>query len=535
MEISFDFNYLSSVLDIFTHNPFYILGVLLYRGAWLLALVSLLWGLYFARLRILKENFIRNYEYSMIAIDVPKNSEQNIKAIEELFNTIHGIKHGRTQWAKYVLGSDQLWISLEIVSIEGYIQYLVRAPSYYMGTITSTIYAHYPEAEITEVEDYMSLIPDDLYKKESKYKSFLMDIFFKKDSYYPIKTFSDFEHGLSQTFVDPLASLLEIMSKIGPGEFLGIMIIARPSDNKTLVGGGEKMISGLMGRASKSAGGFTDKLFNQIDQTIDYLSETVYTLWGDVKDEKDVSSTLNLLTSREKSTVAAVENKLNKLIYEAKIKTCYIAPKDKYTPAKGRWTIQGSFKQFENFNQFDFKKNTDPDYWRTEQRVRHLTKDYVRRFKLRDTFDSKSIFLSTEELATMYHFPTITVKAPMVRTTTSKTVEPPGDLPLESQIQSNFVKDDILDEKIKNGETITLKDFQKSPGIDMENKRFEAKFAKNKNQKDQCQKEFKKDEEAKIFQNIQDNLSSVEEDQQILSQGENMDSGNPPDNLPIIE
>ncbi|MDD4289706.1 MAG: hypothetical protein PHH83_00325 [Patescibacteria group bacterium] len=526
MTISIDYNYLYSVLDIFRHNPIYILGILIYRGAWLLALVSLFWGLYFANFEKKRRSFINNYEYSMIAIDVPKNNEQNTKAIEELFNTIHGIKHGRTNWAKYVQGSQQLWISLEIVSIEGYIQYLVRAPSYYMGTIISTIYAHYPEAEITEVEDYMSLIPDNLHTKEAKYKPFLMDIFFKKDDFYPIKTFSDFEHGLSQTFVDPLASLLEIMSKIGPGEFLSIVILARPSDNKALIGGGEKTIGGLMGRASKSTSGFTDKVFKNIDWTIDYLSETIYKLWGDVKDEKDIAATLNLLTSREKATIAAIENKLNKLIYEVKIKTCYLAPADKYTPAKGRWTIQGFFKQFENFNQFDFKKNTDPDYWKTEQRKKMLTKSYVRRFKLRDTFESKSLFLSTEELATLYHFPTITVKAPMIRTTTTKTVEPPSDLPLESQIESGFVKNNIIDEKLKNNEPITLKDLQEPVNIDMDNKRFEAKFAKDKNEKNKFIKEFKQDEDNKKFNNV------IINNQQKTN---NIIDNNPPDNLPIIE
>jgi hypothetical protein len=521
MQISLDSTYLLSLVNIFQHNPFYVLGILIYKGGWLLCLVSLAWGLYFAHFEKKKRDFINNNDYSMIAIDVPKDNEQNIKAIEELFNTIHGIKHGRTNWAKYIQGSQQLWLSLEIVSIEGYIQYLVRAPSYYMGTITSTIYAYYPEAEITEVEDYMSLIPDNLHEKGSKYKSFLMDASFKKDDYYPLKTFSDFEHGLSQTFVDPIASLLEIMSKIGPGEFLGIMIIARPSDNKALVRGGEKTIAGLMGRASKSVESFSDKIFKGIDWTIDYVSETVYKLWGDVKDEKELGSTLNLLTSREKATVSAIENKLNKLIYEAKIKTCYIAPKDKFTPAKGRWTIVGSLKQFENFNQFDFKKNTDPDYWRTEQRKKALTKS--------------SIFLSTEELATMYHFPTITVKAPMVRTTSTKTVEPPGDLPLETQIKSSFIKDELLDEKINNNEPITLKDLQQSSTVDMENKQFEAKFAKNINQKDRYQKEFRKDEEAKIFQNTHINTPSVEKDKPILNQDENIKPGDPPANLPIIE
>jgi len=50
MTISIDYNYLYSVLDIFRHNPIYILGILMYRGAWLVAIVSLLWGFYFSRL-----------------------------------------------------------------------------------------------------------------------------------------------------------------------------------------------------------------------------------------------------------------------------------------------------------------------------------------------------------------------------------------------------------------------------------------------------------------------------------------------------
>lgn len=537
MQISIDYNYLNYLISIFKNNPIVLFGILLAKGAWLPLLISTGWGLYFVHLYNLKRKFLKKYTYKIIAIDVPKDNEQTIKAIEELFNTVHGIKHGRTAWETYTKGSAQLWISLEIVSIEGYIQFLVRAPDYYMETITSTIYAHYPEAEITEVEDYMSLIPDNLWTKETKYKAFLMEGALKKPNFYPIKVYSEFEHSMSQTFVDPMASLLEIMSKIGPGEFLGIVILARPSDNKAVASGGQKIISKLMGRAPKATDTITDKMINGVIKGMDYFSESVYSLWGDIStSDKKESASLNLLTSMERNTIAAIENKLNKIIFETKIKTCYIAPKEKYAVAKGRFTIQGAFKQFDSFNQFDFTKNTDPNYWGKNARVRSLTKSYVRRFKERNIFESRSAFLSTEELATIWHFPSITVKAPMVRTIGTKTVEPPSDLPLDNNLESMLINSNVIDEKLAKKQIIELKQPERQTNvIDIENKKFEAKFTKDKNLKDQYQKEFKKDEEAKIFQNIQNGLSEIKKDQQILSQGESRDYKTPPDNLPILE
>ena len=537
MQISIDYNYLLSVLLILKHNPIVAFWILLVRGGWLLFVISIIVGLYYTYLYHIRRKFIRDYGYTMLAIDVPKNNEQSIKAIEELFNTIHGIKHGRTQWEIYTKGDMQLWLSLEIVSIEGYIQFLIRAPKYYVPTVTSTIYAHYPEAEITEVEDYMSLIPSDIWKKESKYKSFLMDLSFKKPDFYPLKTYSEFEHSMSQTFIDPMASLLEIMSKIGPGEFLGVMFLVRPSDNKFMTDRAEKVISKMMGRATETTDRLIDKMFNGINKGIDYFSESVYSLWGDIEDSaQEEKVKLNLLTSNERNTITAIENKLSKIIFETRVKTCYIAPKEKYMVAKGRFTIQGSFKQFENYNQWDFEKNTTPDYWGKEARIRSLTKDFIRRYINRDTFESKSIFLSTEELATLYHFPTITVKAPMLRTTGTKTTEPPYDLPLEKNSESIFLKDNVIDEKLNNKEVIDLnKNNEEIDNLDLDNKKYEAKFTKNQNEKDKYIKEFRKDEEGKIFQNAQNNLSSIKKDESNVNQGENKNSNTPPDNLPIIE
>ena len=40
------------------------------------------------------------------------------------------------------------------------------------------------------------------------------------------------------------------------------------------------------------------------------------------------------------------------------------------------------------------------------------------------------VFLNVEELATIWHFPTITIKAPLVKKSESKRAEPPSGLPI---------------------------------------------------------------------------------------------------------
>ena len=49
--------------------------------------------------------------------------------------------------------------SFELVSIDGYIQYLIRTPKRYRDLIESAIYAQYPDAEISEAVDYTENIP----------------------------------------------------------------------------------------------------------------------------------------------------------------------------------------------------------------------------------------------------------------------------------------------------------------------------------------------------------------------------------------
>jgi hypothetical protein len=59
-------------------------------------------------------------------VDVPRMNEQTAKAVEHIFSTIAGAYSGLDRFEKYWLGKFQPSFSFEIVSIGGYVQFLVH-------------------------------------------------------------------------------------------------------------------------------------------------------------------------------------------------------------------------------------------------------------------------------------------------------------------------------------------------------------------------------------------------------------------------
>jgi len=514
MEIIID---LSSITNGLGPNPFVNIANLFINGGWVVLLISLIWGFYFVYLYYKRRQFVKKAEFTLLAIDVPKDNEQTIKAVEELFNALHGIKHGRTMWDKYIKGHLQLWFSFEIVSIEGYIQFLIRTPFRFKEVVKSAVYAHYPDADITEVEDYMNLIPMDANTKDSKYGGWGMEYYFTKPHYLPLKTYPNFEHALSQIYVDPLASLLEIMSKAGPGEFIGIMIMAQPINNDDVEKYGKKRIAEIMGQTPNSKDGLSDKMINAFLKGMNSVSEGVYQLWGDIEENPEMHPMMKMLTPGERTTVGAIENKIGKLNFEVRIKSCYICPSEKFDVSKGIYGILGAFKQFNDLNALKAEK-TKADYFFIKTRRRYLVKRFLRRYTERNFFEKKFITLCSEEMASIFHFPQIYVRAPLIKKAETKTVEPPTGLPLETDLKSEFIQDQEIAKKLTEKEIIDL---------NIDNKQFESKFAKDKDQKKEFEKEFKK-EELETNKKPPVNLPTSK-------QRDKKGSLKPPPNLPFVE
>jgi len=528
MQIYVDFN---NILYNLQGNPLQLYARLFMKGGWLILLLSLIWGFYFSYIYLKKRKYIKTVKYTLFAIDVPKENEKSIKAVEELFNTLHGIISTKTEWEIKMLGRMQLWFGLEIVSIEGYIQFLFRTPSRYNELVKSAIYAQYPDAELTEVEDYMSLIPKDADEPDSKYAGWGMDWYLDKPDYLPLKTYLDFEYSLDKSFIDPMASLLEVMSKLSPGEFIGVMIMIQPTkDRQTDINErAQKEIDELMGKKSNAKETIWDKMTNGIIKGVDKISEGVYELWGDIEEgQEDERLALKMLTPGERAKILAIETKCGKLKYNTRIKTCYVAPKERFSKARGYNGIQGAMKQFDNYNRFKAVK-TKAKYFVTRKRKYWKVRRFLRRYTERNFLETKSSILTSDELATLYHFPHRDVMAPLVKKAETKSVEPPTGLPLEEQTKSELFDDaqkKNIQKQIKKGETIDL---------NLDNKFFESQYAKDQEEKKKFQKKFQKDEQGEN-NSVPNNLpispkKSEKKDKNNASQGHL----EPPSNLPFVK
>lgn len=515
MQIYIDQNQLLQIMNY--DDPFSLLWFFLIHGGWLVFLVSAAWGYYFLWREWKRREVLWNMPYTIFAIDIPKDNEQTVKAVEEIMDTLHGIKSAPTAKEDFILGFIQLWISFEIISIEGYVQFLIRAPKKFNDMIKSVVYAHYPEAEMTEVEDYMDIIPKNANDPDSKFKGFGMDFYLGAPAYRPIKTYMNFEHSMSQTYIDPLANILELMGKMGPGEFMGIMILARPVDAEDVIAAGKKQIEKTMGRAETVTKNLFDKMWDGAAKNVNYFTEEVLKIWGDLpsKDEKDLSM-FQALTPGERSTIQNIEGKIYSYLWEARILSLYIAPKEKFLIGRALYGIQGIFRQFAFENQFKNKK-TKADYLFKVDREKKNVQDFIRRFTHRNTFETIPLILSSAELASIYHFPDLNVKAPSLKRTESKTVQPPTQLPFETAVESKlFSEDKLVDEKIDKKEIIDL---------DLDNKYFESKFAKDKQEKNNATQEFLEDLR---------NENKMQPTNDILEETDEQKT-EPPSNLPFVE
>ena len=486
MDITIDIN---RIFDIINQHPASLLWYLISHGGWLVLIIAFLSSAFSGRLWLKRREYQLAVEQTLLAIDIPKDNEQSLVAVEQIFVTLAGIKSKGNLIERYWYGKTQMSFSLEIISLEGYIQFLIRTPSQFRDLVEAAVYAQYPEAEITEVEDYIKLIPEDVHRLDSNYNLWGTEFTLAKFSAYPVKTYRSFEHPLTQIFVDPMASMLEVMSKLGPGEQLGLQLVIAPVDDDWKERG-YLLVKKLIGEKSAASKNMTDKLIEASAVGLEKFSETIYKIWGDIEDKDDekVAQTLyQHLTVNQKGVVEAIENKLAKISFATSFRVYYLAHVDKFKKGRGVNPIIGAINQFNSSDLNAFKKNkrftTDADYFFVKRRISRIQKKLLKLYKKRWQKKSREFFLGTEELATIYHFPTITVKAPLLKKAESKKAEAPTTLPLEEVRQSEFFKTEQSEQGTNESAPSEEPDYtiaESLPGYDFDNDYFEDRFKKDK-------------------------------------------------------
>ncbi|MDD5164767.1 MAG: hypothetical protein PHF10_01570 [Patescibacteria group bacterium] len=386
----------------------------------------------------LQDQYVSKQEYVLLALDVPRNNEQGPEAVERMFAYLSGAKG---------TGPAELPISVEIISVASHIQFLIRIASQFRDLAEAAIYASYPDAEIVEVEDYTKEMPDKF--PNDKYDLWGADFTLYNKNAYPIRTYTNFEHTMSGELKDPMIDMLEILGKLQEGEQVWIQIIIKVSAKGTKKES-ETVIKKIMGEKVKSQKTISEQLINIPIEFLQAATIITPPTAGSSSPEKQKT-----VSPGERKIIEAIQNKASKISFETKMRIIYIAEKEVFNKSRGVIGVLGALNTVNTLdmnglmpdktaktliNMYETSKSSSPKQtaimaaykkrggnWKIESQSQKDWKKFLDFLTI--SSPSKKDILNIEELATLYHFPVIASRVPLVKKTGSKRGEPPFSLP----------------------------------------------------------------------------------------------------------
>jgi hypothetical protein len=157
------------------------------------------------------------------------------------------------------------------------------------------------------------------------------------------------------------------------------------------------------------------------------------------KNDNDPPSMMLHLPPNVRVVVESIGMKISKLGFDTKFRAVYLGKKGIFTKARVPG-ILGAIKQFNSMDMNGFKPDkkmkTSRDYFFVDQKVNALKRRILLGYKYRSNWAGRSLYvLNIEELASLWHFPVITVKAPQVKKSDAKRGEPPVALPVGDEVE----------------------------------------------------------------------------------------------------
>lgn len=395
-------------------------------------------------LSYIQEHYIRTTPYVLLEMQIPREGKRPPRAMEQVFMSLHAIRNSasdfKEQWWD---GEVPYTFSCEAISLGGEVHFYIRVPAIRRNHVEAAIYASYPDVEIRESEDYVTRLPHTIDELEAKsYKLFGNELILANNDVYPIMTYVDFEVNVEEKELDPVAALLETLSRIRPTEHLWMQILVRPLVDdwahdhiSAWHKKGEDEIKQIQERTGKR------KMFSPQFGEFVMIDRAP----GDVEMMKQVDRTIA------------------KPGFDTVIRYLYISPKETFSATFGRRSILLAMNQYANETYNKFKHNTAAwtlaKFWyfphifpkrRAYARRRRIYKNYQERMAYPYRFMSvllkmrffdwgwkawrkgaRSVILNAEELATIFHLPTMPVlTGPLIKRVESRKVGPPAGLPI---------------------------------------------------------------------------------------------------------
>lgn len=399
-----------------------------------------------------------DYNYSKgkwvtLEIVPPKEVLTPLKAMEDVFSVTWGPLYNPANWREvWCEGAYSPWMSWEIASIEGSLHFYLRVLTEHRLAAETILYSHYPELEIHEVQDYTKSVPQNIPNQE--WDVYGEDFVLGRSPAYPIKTYEKFfepqgeKISAEEKRIDPTASLLEMMSKLGPGENYWIQVSTAAlfdTDEPQWKKEAEKIIAKISKRPIKKEKTLLEEMTEVAYNLIvgphkEGVGEKAKYKWLERAKSEEGEREM-VITPGEREIITEIENKMKKTAFLTTVRGVYVAKRENWRPSH-RVIARPYFSHFQthNLNYLVFSKDTRPKtHYVFRRRIPFLrTRRMFRNFVLRfppffPNLIRDCAVLSAEELATLFHFPlkVTGLVLPTMPRVESKRGGPPPNLPTE--------------------------------------------------------------------------------------------------------
>ena len=360
-----------------------------------------------------KGRLVRALNMSLFLVTLPKVSlddknkkpfKEMVAVMEQFYASLSNLKEKGLR--AFLYGQPIFTFEMAVASVGEEISFYVACPRRLRDVMEKQIHGFFPIADVRPVEDYNIF--------NSQGVSFGSYLFAGRGKSLPFKTYQGLE-------TDPLNEIVNALSKLdSEGEGAAIQLILRPSKAKRW-----RKISLKIARDMQKGHHYNLSKI-RVDRTpFHFLMDLLTGSALGLNKKEAPSSGPPSVTPLNTEVIKALEGKASKIAYEANI-NLVVSAKMSEQAEQILLQLESAFAQFNALNLNLLKSSRAGGGW-------NLRKLFYN-FSFRVFDPGRKIILSTEELASIYHFPTTEVETPKVKFIKSKQAAPPPNMPTQGLI-----------------------------------------------------------------------------------------------------
>lgn len=334
----------------------------------------------------------------ILEVSVDRLNEKWVFVAEQILNILHNTLEEKSflYWTKEIKSPE---FSFEIANIWWVIRFFFIVEEDYKDLLENQIYAHFPNVEIREVKDYLS---------DNKIR-FLWETWLIKYFFFPIKIYTDFKEKTEKGNIDPFSSITSALTKWWDKNIKFFQVNFSPIwDN---VWKDEKIIDILSTNYPDFIKNILISRYYIIIKIICWPFYIIFKWLGLIFNPQKM---VKYSTTKKEEKDKEVEKKLSGFWYWVSVNIGF--------EWEGEINAKVAIKEMiSSLNIFNIPWQNGFELWKII-----VDKSDI----LKKRLNTKDIILSSAELAWLVHLPTIYVQTPWINWVTTKTLEPPNNIPI---------------------------------------------------------------------------------------------------------